>query len=67
MLSTDESHESERPICTHGHTKEQYCSFGSSGCIDFKSQNELHCNFDPAHLYFMSLMCGGLRWVVAYG
>jgi hypothetical protein len=47
--------------------KEQYYSFGGSNCIDFKSQDELHCNFEPAHLYFMTLMCGELRWVVAYG
>jgi hypothetical protein len=30
---------------TRGHTKEQYHSFGSSYCIDFESQDELHCNF----------------------
>jgi hypothetical protein len=45
---------------THGHTKERYYSFGSSNCIDFESQDELHCNFGPALLYLMTSM----RWIV---
>jgi hypothetical protein len=40
--------------------EEKYYCFGSSSCIDFESQDELHCNFGPAHLYFMTLMCVGL-------
>jgi hypothetical protein len=35
-------------------------SFGSSNCIDFESQDELHCNFDPTLLYLMTSMRGGL-------
>jgi hypothetical protein len=52
---------------TRGHTKEQYHSFGSSYCIDFKSQDEMHCNFGPAVLYWMTSMRGGLWWVVGLG
>jgi hypothetical protein len=52
---------------THGHTKEQYYSFGSSYCIDFESQDEMHCNFGPALLYLMTSMHGGLWWDVVYG
>jgi hypothetical protein len=52
---------------TRGHTKEQYHSFGSSYCIDFDSQDEMHCNFGRALLYLMTSMHGGLRWVVVYG
>jgi hypothetical protein len=39
---------------------EQYKGFGGSDCIDFESQDELHCNFGPALLYLMTLMLGGL-------
>jgi hypothetical protein len=32
----------------------------------WNSQDELHCNFDPALLYLMTSMRGGLWWIVAY-
>jgi hypothetical protein len=46
---------------------EQYKDFDGSNCIDFESQDELHCNFGPALLYLMTSMRGGLWWVVVYG
>jgi hypothetical protein len=52
--------DSTRLMDTHGHTKEQYYSFGSSSCIDFEVQDELHCSFGHTSLRSTLSICAEL-------